>query len=123
MGMSEGDPYVSALELHEQFVQRVEREGRMMRIISMVTIVVSGVLALSYVSQLVVVPFVLGIKTQTVDLVDPALMAAEVLVAALALVWFYVGLRGYLFARRMSAQVKEIRRMQAGVAEKYGLEA
>ena len=116
------DPYVSGIELHEEFIQRIERGGKMIRALSLATILVAGVLAVSYFSQLVILPFVLGVRSQTVDLVDPPLMALEAVILCLTLAWLYVGLRNYFFADRLERQVREIRAIQAQVASRHSLE-
>ena len=120
--MSEdSDPYVSGIELHEEFIQRIERGGRMIRTLSLATILVAGVLAISYFSQLVVLPFALGIKSQTVNLVDPRLMALEAIIMCLTLAWLYVGLKNYFFAKKLERQVKEIRTIQTQIAIRHRL--
>jgi hypothetical protein len=118
----ESDPFVSGTELHEEFIQRVERSGRAIRRLSLLTVFVAGVLAASYFGQLVLLPFALGVKTQTVDLVDPALMALEAVLLALTLAWLYIGVRDYAFVGKLERQVREIRALQAEAAKKYGLE-
>ncbi len=117
------DPFVSGIEAHEEFLQHIERGEKVIKTLALMTIFVAAFLSASYVSQLVLLPFVLGVKTQTVDLVDPGLMATEVVVLALTLAWLYVGVRDYLFVRRLARQVKEIRSAEANVAKKYGLDS
>jgi len=116
------DPYVSGIELHEEFIQRIERGGRMIRTLALATVFVAGVLTVSYFSQLVILPFALGVKSQTVNLVDPTLMVIEMVLLAFTLAWLYVGLKNYLFANRLERQVREIRAMQMQVANKHGLQ-
>jgi len=77
---------------------------------------------LLYFLQLVIFPYVLGITSQTVNLVDPGLMGLEVVSLAIALLWLYAGLRDLVFQGRMAKQIKEIRSLQAQVARKYGLD-
>lgn len=117
------DPYVSGIEIHEEFMQHIERGGGIIKTLAVITILVSGALAVSYVSQLVILPFALGITSQTVNLVDPSLMATEVALLTLTLIWFYVGLRDYRFVRKMARQVREIRVLEAQAAKKYGLDS
>jgi len=116
------DPYVSGIELHEEFIQRIERAGRMIRALALTTVFVAGVLAVSYFSQLVILPFALGVKSQSVNLVDPLLMALEAVVLCFAIAWLYVGLKSYFFVRKLETQVKEIREIQAQVATRHRLE-
>ena len=118
----ERDQRVEEIELHEEFLQHVERGGGKIMALSLVTVAVAALLAASYVSQLVVLPFMMGVTAQTVDLTDPALMASEAALLILTLVWAYIGARDYAFSRRVVRQVKEIREAQAEAAGKHGLE-
>ena len=87
----------------------------------MIATFAGGYFALAYFLQLVVLPYALGITSQTVNLVDPSLMAAEAVSFTIALLWFFAGLRDLVFARKLSSRVKEIRALQAELAKKYGL--
>jgi len=60
----------------------------------------------------VVCPVLLGVRTQTVDLVDPTLMAFEAGLLALTLAWLYVGVRDYRFTTKLAKQINEIRELQ-----------
>jgi uncharacterized membrane protein (DUF373 family) len=114
-------PYVSAIELHEEFVQHMEEGADRMRGLALVTIVVAILLAASYVTQLVVLPFMMGVMTQTVNLLDPSLMVVEVVLLVLILLWLYVGTKEYLFTRRIARQIAEIREEEARLARKLKL--
>jgi hypothetical protein len=114
-------PYVSAIELHEEFIQHMEKGASRMKGLALVTIVVALLLAASYVTQLVVLPFIIGVTTQTVNLLDPSLMAVEVVLLVLILLWLYVGTKEYLFTRKMARQIAEIREEQARLAGKLKL--
>ena len=70
-------PGVMAINAHEDFLEHVERGSSKIRFLSRVTVLVASLLTISYLLQLVVLPFVLGVRAQTVDLVDPTLMAFE----------------------------------------------
>ena len=113
---------VSMIELHEEFIQHIESGGRKIKILALVATLAGGFFATSYFLQLVVVPYGMGIKSQTVNLVDPGLMALEAVGLAVALLWFFAGIRDLLFQGRLEKRVKEIRSLQAQVAVKYGLE-
>jgi hypothetical protein len=117
----EKEPHVMAIDAHEEFVQHIEEGGGRMATLALVTMAVSGLLAGSYVSQLLVVPYFMNIRYQTVDLLDPSLVALEVFLLALTLAWMYTGLREYLFAKRMVKRAKEIRTLETQAAAKYGL--
>jgi len=86
----------------------------MMRTLSIITIGVSFVLFLAYISQLLF-PYVTGVTTQSVNLVDPTFQMTELAFAVLALLWFYVGIRDLLFTRRMSKAVREIRTLEKDI--------
>ncbi|MDE1852138.1 MAG: hypothetical protein KGI38_00105 [Thaumarchaeota archaeon] len=115
------DPNVAMIELHEDFIQHMERGGRKIRTLALVATLASAYFAFNYFLQLIVFPFGLGITSQTVDLVDPSLMALEAVSLVIALLWFVSGLRDLSFARRVAKQIKEIRALQAQVAKDYGL--
>ncbi len=118
--MSEEAP-ASAARVHEEFIQHMERGGRRMRTLALTTAAVAALLSLSYFSELVIVPFVLGVRTQTVDLTDPSLMALEGVLLILSLLWLYVGVSEFRFSRKLAKQVAEVRAAQAELARKYGL--
>ena len=109
-----------AIETYEEFLQRVEAVGSKMRVLSGVTILVALLLAATYVSQLLVVPFLLGVTTQTVNLVDPTLVAFESGLLILALVWLYVGVRDYQFMTKLARQIREIRSVQSDLVKRIG---
>ena len=117
------DPNVSLIELQEEFLQHVERGGRKITLLALIATLAGAYFAINYFLQLVVFPFGLGIKTQTVNLLDPALMAAGAVSLIISLTWAMAGLRDLLFARRLARRVKEIRSLQAEAAKKYGLES
>src|SRR5271157_6528542 len=110
----EKSPVVSMIETHEEFIQHIEGGSSMMRTLSAITIVVSFVLLLAYISQLLL-PYATGVTSQTVSLVDPTLQVTEVAVSVLALLWLYVGIRDLLFSRRMRRAIKEIRALERDI--------
>ena len=116
------DPGVSVIELQEEFVQRMEQGRRKIRLLASIAIVAGGYFALSYFAQLVVLPYVLGVTTQTVDLVDPGLVAAGTVSLAVSLLWCYAGVRDLQFERRMAKKVREGRELQTQVGKTYGLD-
>jgi len=105
-------PGVMAINAHEDFLEHVERGSSKIRFLSRVTVLVASLLTISYLLQLVVFPFLLGVRSQTVDLVDPTLMAFEAVLLALTLAWLYVGVRDYRFTTKLAKQIKEIRELQ-----------
>lgn len=115
------DPNVSMVELQEEFIQHMERGGRKITILAVIATVAGAYFGVNYFLQLVVFPYGLGIRTQTVNLVDPALMAVGAVSLAISLLWFYAGLRDIVFARKMARQIREIRGLQLQLAKKYGL--
>ncbi len=95
------------IDAHQELVTHIERGAGMMRALSLVTIGVAMVLAVSYVSQLALA--LTGTRTVTVTLTDPANIAAELIVLALALVWVYVGFRDLRFSSRMRGEIRRAR--------------
>lgn len=96
------------IESHEELIQHIERGQSRIKILSVITVVVSFLLAASYFSQLVL-PLSTGQRYETVDLLNPELIVLEILLLALSAAWLYVGVVNYLFASRLGKQVKEIR--------------
>ncbi|HKT21248.1 MAG TPA: hypothetical protein VJR06_01305 [Nitrososphaerales archaeon] len=117
----EEDPGVSMIELQEEFMQHMERGGRKITLLAVIATLAGAYFAVSYFLQLVIFPYVLGITTQTVNLVDPGLMAVGALSLVVSLLWFYAGFRDLLFGRKMGKRIREIRKLQALAAERYGL--
>jgi len=115
------DPSVSIIELQEEFVQHMERGGRKIILLALIAVVSGAYFALNYFLQLVVLPYGLGMTTQTVNLVDPALVAVGTLSLVISILWLYAGLRDLMFGRRLEKRIKELRELQAQVAQKYGL--
>ena len=95
-------------EAHEDFAQHIEAGSGRIRLLSVLTLVVAVLLLASYFSQLLL-PFVTGQTTVTVNLVDPALLVFEGLIILLTFAWLYVGAVNYLFSTRLGRQVKEAR--------------
>jgi hypothetical protein len=116
------DPNVSMIEMQEEFIQHIEKGGRKIRLLASIAIVAGAYFALNYFLQLVVLPYGLGITSETVNLVDPTLVVLGVISLIVSLLWFYAGLRDLLFERRLAERVKEVRELQAQVARNYGLD-
>ena len=117
------DQGVSMIELQEEFIQHLERGGRKITLLAAIATIAGGYFAVTYFIQLVVFPYVLGITTQTVNLVDPALISVGVLSLAISLMWFYAGVRDLLFGRRIAKRIREIRALQSQAAKNFGLVA
>ncbi len=99
---------VAILDAHEEFVQHIEGGQARIRVLSIITIVVAFLLLASYFGQLLT-PFTTGTKTVTVNLLDPTLLALEVVLIAVTFAWLYVGVVNYLFASRLGRQIREAR--------------
>ncbi|MDG6990167.1 MAG: hypothetical protein JRM99_01955 [Nitrososphaerota archaeon] len=117
----DADPAVSIIEAQEEFIQHMEKGGRKITVLAVIATLAGGYFAVSYFVQLVILPYVLGVTTQTVDLLDPGLMVAGAVSLAVSLLWLYAGLRDLTFGRRMAKQIKAIRVLQSAAAKKYGL--
>jgi len=106
------EPAVIIDEAHEDFAQHIEVGSGRIRLLSVLTLVVSVLLLASYFSQLLL-PFVTGQTTVTVNLVDPTLLVFEALIIILTLAWLYVGAVNYIFSTRLGRQVREARSKEA----------
>jgi len=95
-------------EAHEDFAQHIETGSGRIRVLSILTLIVSVLLLASYFSQLLL-PLVTGQTTVTVNLVDPSLLVFEGLIIILTFAWLYVGAVNYLFSTRLGKQVKQAR--------------
>jgi len=115
------DPSVSIIELQEEFIQHMERGGRKIRLLALIAIIAGAYFALNYFFQLVVLPYGLGITSETVNLVDPALVALGSVSLVVSLLWFYAGVRDLVFERRLAKRIREVRELQSQVAQKYSL--
>jgi type III secretory pathway component EscU len=114
----ERSPGVMVIEAHEELMQRIESGQTRIRTLAIITIVVCFFLVASYFSQ-ILLPFVeAGQRYQVVDLLDPTLIAVEVVVLLLACAWLYVGIMNYLFAARLGRQIKEIRAAEREIERK-----
>ncbi len=105
------------IETHEEFIQHIERGSAIIRGLSAITVIVALYLLASYLFQLLF-PYYTGTTTQTVNLVDPGLQATEVLLVALTAIWLYIGVRDYLFTRRMAKSIKEARSLEKDIEKK-----
>lgn len=91
------------LDAHRELVSRIEQSAGRMRALAMITVVVAAALSISYVLQLAL-PLA-GTTVQTVNLTDPTLVAAELVVLALALLWLYVGISDLRFSWRIRGEI------------------
>jgi hypothetical protein len=110
-------PQVMVLEAHEEFIQQIESGSSKIRALSLIVMVVTVLLIASFLFQLAL-PYYSGTTTVAVNLLDPALQAAELSLVALAAVWFYVGIRDYFFTRRMTKAIREIRELERELEKK-----
>ncbi len=113
----EKSPAAAIIEAHEEFIQHIERGSSKIRGLSLVTIVVAAALFVSYAYQLLL-PYAGGVTSVTVNLVDPVLQGAELALVALTLVWLYVGVRDYLFTKRMAKAIKEARTLEKDIEKR-----
>lgn len=104
---SEAERGPRILDAHQELVRHVESSVGRIRNLSVVTMVVAAVFALSYVSQLLLPLY--GQSTVTVNLMDPANVVAELVVLVLALLWLYVGFTDLRFSMRMKGEIARAR--------------
>lgn len=105
---SEKEPSVQVIEAHGSFVEHIESGSARMKTLSIITIIVAFLLLASYFYQ-VITPFTGGTTVVTVNLLDPALLALEVVLILVTFAWLYVGVVNYLFASRLAKQIREAR--------------
>ena len=112
-----GEAEVAAMEAHEEFIQHVEDGRSKIRLLSIITIVVSFLLTASYFYQLIL-PFVSSTKVVSVNLLDPVLLVTETLLLILGAAWLYVGIINYLFSTRMGRSIQKARAMEKEIEER-----
>ena len=110
---------VAILDAHEEFVQHIESGQARIRTLSIITIIVAFILLASYFDQ-VLTPFTTGTKVVTVNLLDPTLLALEVVLILVTFAWLYVGVVNYLFASRLGRQIKEARANEKEIESRLG---
>ncbi|HUI00612.1 MAG TPA: hypothetical protein VLX56_03155 [Nitrososphaerales archaeon] len=118
-GSDEKEPSVEIIEAHGSFVRHVELGSARMRTLSIITIVVAFLLLASYFYQ-VLTPFATGTSVVTVNLLDPTLLAFEVVLILVTFAWLYVGVVNYLFASRLGRQIKAARAAESQLESKLG---
>jgi hypothetical protein len=95
------------LDAHRELVSRIEQSTGRMRVLAIRTIVVAAFLTASYLVQLAL-PLT-GTTSQTVNLADPTLVATEVVVLALAMIWLYLGVSDLRFTGRAKRDIRAAR--------------
>lgn len=113
------EPSVEIIEAHGDFVKHIEDGQARMKALSLVTMIVAFILLASYFDQ-VLTPFTTGTKVVTVNLLDPTLLALEVVLIAVTFAWLYVGVVNYLFASRLGRQIKEARAKERQIEGRLG---
>jgi hypothetical protein len=98
----------SVLEAHEEFVQHIEIGSRKIRTLAIITILITGLLAGSYIYQLI-----LGLTGSAtiveVNVSDPALEASEAVLLVLVLAWLIVAVRDFFFVSKLTKDIKQAR--------------
>ena len=112
------EPSVKMIEAHEDFVQHIESGQARIRFLTIITIAVAFLLLASYFDQ-VLTPFTTGTKTVTVNLLDPTLLALEVVLILVTFAWLYVGVVNYLFASRLGKQIRDARAKEKEIESKF----
>ncbi len=104
------------IDAHREMVRHIEQSAGRIRILSILTVLVSAALAASYLLQLVL-PLT-GTTTVTVDLTAPSNIVAELVVFALVLVWLYLGVTDLRFSSRMKNEISVARSKEAGIQDR-----
>ncbi len=115
---SEKSVGVMVIEAHEELVQHIEAGQAMIRLLSIITVIVAGLLIVAYSSQLLLPLLSSSNRFQTIDLQDPILRATQVVLIGLTAAWLYVGIVNYLFATRLNERIREIRSYENEVMER-----
>jgi hypothetical protein len=113
------DPKMMVIEMHEEFIQHMEKGGSIIKTLSSITVVVALLLVGSYAYELAS-PYFTGTTSVTVNLVDPVLQATEIGLLALGLAWLSIGLRDLVFTRKMSKAIREVRALEKEIEERIG---
>ena len=103
---------IRVMELNELFIQRVGEGIDRLKLLSVVTLIVSVLLLAAYASQ-VLLPFMTGQTSVTVNLLDPTLLVGEGVLILLTVAWVYVGAMNFLWARRIGGRVRRLREEEA----------
>jgi hypothetical protein len=104
------------IDAHQELVRHIEQSAGRIRILSILTVGVASLLAVSYLLQLAL-PLT-GTTTVTVDLASPANIVAELLVFALVLVWLYLGVSDLRFSWRMKNEISAARSKEQGIQDR-----
>ena len=107
---------VASFEAHEEFIQHVEDGKEKIRLLSIGIIVVGVFLSVSY-SYQILLPFLSGTKIVMVNLADPSLIIAELLILGLSVVCLYVGAANYLFSTRLERSIRKARTLEKSVED------
>jgi len=102
-----GEARAKAIEAHEEFLQHVEDGKSRIRTLSVISMIISVYLVLSYLTQLLY-PLT-GTDVVTVTLTDPAVIATEVVGLAVVSAWFSLSFLDYRFTTRLSGAIKGAR--------------
>jgi len=105
---------VALYEVHGDFSEHMEKGSRRVMTLSVITLVVSVLLLASYLSE-IVYPFATGQTSVTVNLSNPSLLAFEVVLVLLTLAWLYVGTINLVWARRIAANVRRIKKNEVRI--------
>jgi hypothetical protein len=105
------------IESHEDFIQHIETGRAKIRILSIITIAVALLLLASYFSQLIL-PFISATRYVRIDLLNPALIATQVVLMILVAAWLYVGVLNYLFSTRLGRAIQKAREIEGELEKK-----
>jgi hypothetical protein len=104
------------LDAHQELVSRIEQSTGRMRALAAITVVVAVLLSVAYLVQ-IALPL-MGTTTQTVNLADPTLIATEIGVLALVLIWLYVGISDLRFTLRLKREIGSARAKEGQLQER-----
>jgi hypothetical protein len=111
----------AAVEAHDDFIEHIELGNRRVRILAVFGGTAAFLLLVGLLSQ-VILPYASGTGTVTVNLVDPGLVALELVLAAMAAAWFIWNITEYRFTSRMNREIRRARELEKKMGEKLAPE-
>lgn len=104
------------IDAHQELVRHVEQTAGRIRALSIVTVLVAAVLAVSYLYQLLL-PLA-GTTTVSVSLTDPVNVGTELVVLLLVTLWLYVGFRDLRFSTGLAREIKAARSKEKEIQDR-----
>ena len=104
------------IDAHQELVRHVEQTAGRIRALSIATVLVAAILAVSCLYQLLL-PLA-GTTTISVNLTDPVNVGTELVVLLLVILWLYVGFRDLRFSSRLSREIRLARSKEKEIRDR-----